>query len=45
MRKLSLILSLAGLIACGDKDEDTGDTAVDETEEVDTAEEDTAGAE
>ena len=37
MRKLAFILSLAGLIACSDKDEDTGDTAVDETEELDTA--------
>tara|TARA_Y100001937_G_C7095884_1_gene320048 strand:+ start:1289 stop:1414 length:126 start_codon:yes stop_codon:yes gene_type:complete len=33
MRKLIFILPLAGLIACGDKDEDTGDTAVEEAEE------------
>ena len=27
MRKLAFILPFATLIACGDKDEDTGDTA------------------
>ena len=37
MRKLIFILPLATLIACGDKDEDTGDTGVEEVPE------DTAG--
>ena len=45
MRLVLPILAVAMLVACGDKDEDTGDTAVDETEEADTAEEDTAGVE
>tara|TARA_R110000824_G_scaffold357562_3_gene545082 strand:- start:825 stop:959 length:135 start_codon:yes stop_codon:yes gene_type:complete len=44
MRKLSLILSLAGLIACGDKNEDTGDTGDTGTEDTG-AEESTAGDE
>tara|TARA_R110001583_G_scaffold16272_15_gene66760 strand:- start:173 stop:292 length:120 start_codon:yes stop_codon:yes gene_type:complete len=39
MRKLSLILSLAGLIACGDKDEDTGDTGDTGVEESTTGDE------
>ena len=33
MRNLIFILPLVGMIACGDKDEDTGDTGVEETEE------------
>ena len=39
MRKLIFILPFAALMACGDKDEDTGDTGVEEVEE------DTAGDE
>tara|TARA_Y100001970_G_scaffold170409_1_gene208263 strand:- start:354 stop:473 length:120 start_codon:yes stop_codon:yes gene_type:complete len=37
MRKLLFVLPIAMMAACGDKDEDTGDTGVEETEE------DTAG--
>ena len=37
MRKLLFVIPLAIMAACGDKDEDTGDTGVDETEEEDTA--------
>ena len=33
MRKLIFILPLATLMACGDKDEDTGDTGIQEVEE------------
>ena len=37
MRKLLFVLPIVMITACGDKDEDTGDTGVDETEEEDTA--------
>jgi hypothetical protein len=37
MRKLKFILPFVMLVACGDKDKDTGDTGVKDTEE------DTAG--
>tara|TARA_R100001594_G_C3840985_1_gene215880 strand:- start:98 stop:214 length:117 start_codon:yes stop_codon:yes gene_type:complete len=33
MRKLFFVLPIATIIACGDKDTDTGDTAVEDTEE------------
>ncbi len=33
MRKLVFILPFMGLIACGDKEEDTGDTGVEEAED------------
>ena len=39
MRNLIFILSLVGIAACSDKDDDTGDTGVEEVEE------DTAGEE
>ena len=39
MRKLAFILSLTGLIACSDKDEDTGDTGDTGAEESTTGDE------